>query len=218
MPYTGNDIVDLIRLPNGQKSKDSRFQKKILTDTEIDQVCCSGNPEAALWSFWACKEAAYKVVQKNDHCAAFLPGRWSVRYRDFQDLPESKPSLQRLCREGEVVIPGSGNVYVRLFTFPSYVHCIASDTAEGLSRIVARVDRLPRRENSFRRDPSLFVRSKLLCCLARHLRLPVKDMSIVRKLQKNGLGPPLLCIAGVRSAVDLTISHDGCYVAYAYLA
>ena len=218
MPYTGNDIVDLIHQPNGQKSKDSRFLKKILTDTEIDQVCCSGNPEVALWSFWACKEAAYKVVQKKDHHAAFLPDRWSVQCRNFQDLPESHPSLQSGCREGEVVIPGSGNVCVRLFTFPSYVHCIASDASEGLNRIVAHVNRLPRRENSLRTDPSLFVRSKLLRCLARHLCLPARDMNIVREPQKDGLGPPLLYIAGVRSAIDLSISHDGCYVAYAYLA
>jgi phosphopantetheinyl transferase (holo-ACP synthase) len=218
LPYTGNDIVDLIRQPNGQKSKDSRFLKKILTDTEIGQVCCSGNPEVALWSFWVCKEAAYKVVRKKDNRAAFLPGRWSVRYRDFQDSPEYHPSLQSGSREGEVVIPGSGNVYVRLFTFPSYVHCIASDTTEGMNRIVARVDRLPRPKKSLHTDPSIFVRSKLLHCLARHLHLPARDMKIVRESQKDGLGPPLLYIAGVESAVDLSISHDGCYVAYAYLA
>ena len=195
-----------------------RFLKKILTDTEVEQVCCSGNPEAALWSFWACKEAAYKVVQKKDHHAAFLPGRWSVRYHDFQDLPEKHPSLQSDCREGEVVIPGSGNVYVHLFTFPSYVHCIASDTSEGVNRIVARVNRLPRPKNSLHTDPSLFVRSKLLRCLARHLRLPARDLKIVREPQTDGLGPPLLYIAGARSVIDLSISHDGCYVAYAYLA
>jgi hypothetical protein len=136
----------------------------------------------------------------------------------LRDLPENNPSLQNDCREGEVVIPGSGNVYVRLFTFSSYVHCIASDTAEGLNRIVSRVDRLPGRESSLGTDPSLFVRSKLLRCLANHLYLPAGDVNIVREPQKDGLGPPLLYIAGVRSVIDLSISHDGYYVAYAYLA
>ncbi|HPL65880.1 MAG TPA: 4'-phosphopantetheinyl transferase superfamily protein [Smithellaceae bacterium] len=209
--------MDLARQPNGRKSTDSRFLKKILTDTEIDQTGCSADPEAVLWSFWAAKEAVYKVLLKKNGHTAFIPNRWSVRYRDFQDLCEGDFALRSGCREGEVGIPGSGNVYIRLFTYPSYVHCIASDKSESLNRIVARVDRLPRQENSLRTDPSLFVRSKLLRCLARHFHLAARDMNIVREPQKDGLGPPLLYIAGVRSAIDLSISHDGCYVAYAYL-
>jgi len=42
---------------------DSRFLKKTLTDEEIEIVNLSRNPDTALWSFWACKEAAYKVIK-----------------------------------------------------------------------------------------------------------------------------------------------------------
>ena len=42
-------------------------------------------------------------------------------------------------------------------------------------------------------------------------------MKIVRQPGEKGLGPPLLHIEGIESAIDLSISHDGSYVAYAYL-
>ena len=217
MPYTGNDIVDLARQPNGRKSADSRLLKKILTDTEIDQTGYSADPEAVLWSFWAAKEAAYKVLLKKNGHAAFIPNRWSVRYRDFQGLYEGDFALRSGCREGEVMIPGAGRVFVRLFAFPSYLHCIASDSAGGMNHMIACVDQLPRQEEFLPADPSLFVRSCLLSNLAGHLQLPEGSMKIVRQPGKNGLGPPLLYIEGMESAMDLSISHDGNYVAYAYL-
>jgi phosphopantetheinyl transferase (holo-ACP synthase) len=209
--------VDLARQPNGRKSTDSRFLKKILTDFEMDQVGCSSDPEAVLWSFWAAKEAAYKVLLKKNGHEAFIPNRWSVRYRDFQDLYEGDFALRSGCREGEVMIPGAGRVLVRLFAFPSYLHCIASDTAWGMNHMIACVDQLPRRAHSVDTDPSLFVRSRLLSNLAGHLHLPETSMKIFRQPGKNGLGPPLLYIEGMESTMDLSISHDGNYVAYAYL-
>ena len=184
----------------------------------MDQVGCSLDSEAALWSFWAAKEAAYKVVLKKNGREAFIPNRWSVRYRVSQDLPEPHSPLQGACRDGEVVIPGCSRIFVRLFAFPSYLHCIASDTTEGMNQMIARVDRLPGQEDFLPADPSLFVRSRLLRSLADHLRLPTEDMKVVRKPGRNGLGPPLLYIEGIESAIDLSISHDGSYVAYAYLA
>ncbi|MHB8136947.1 MAG: 4'-phosphopantetheinyl transferase family protein [Smithellaceae bacterium] len=197
---------------------DLRFLKKILTDTEIEQIHYSGNPEAALWSFWACKEAAYKVIRKKNNRAAFVPRRWSVRYQISPDSHDSLHHLPEGCKDGEVAVSGSGNVHVRLFTFPSYVHCTATDTPEAMNRIVARVDGLPELENPQLVDPSSFVRLRLSRCLADNLFLPEESMRIVRKKKNDGLGQPLLYISGIQSDIDISISHDGRYVSYAYLA
>ena len=170
-----------------------------------------------LWSFWAAKEAAYKVLLKKNGHAVFIPNRWSVQYRDFKDLYEDDFALRNGCREGEVMIPGARRIFVRLFAFPSYLHCIASDTAQGMNQMIARVDRLPGHKDSMDTDPSSFVRSRLLCCLADHLRIPEGSMKIVRQPGENGLGPPLLYLSDAPSDIDLSISHDGSYVAYAYL-
>jgi phosphopantetheine--protein transferase-like protein len=208
--------VDLISQPNIQKSTDSRFLKKILTDTEIEQVRSSSDPDAALWSFWACKEAAYKVMRKKTSGAAFVPRRWFVRYQADLNSSDGLHPWPNGYRDGEVIISPSDTVYIRLFSFPSYTHCLAADAPEAVSRIVARVDRLPEPENS-QTDPSGYVRMKLIHCLAVALGLSEDDMRIVRETKSDGLGPPLLYISGVQSAIDLSISHDGCYVAYAYM-
>lgn len=217
MPHIGNDIVDLTSQPNGQKSTDSRFLRKILTDTEIEQVRSSGDPDAALWSFWACKEAAYKVIQKQTSGAAFVPRRWSVCFQASVNSPVGLQTLKEDYRDGAVFVPGFDAVYVRLFPFFSYLHCIAVDAFCVMDNIIAHVDRMPDQETSGGADPSLFARVRLVRSLAAALQLPEEDMRIIRETKDGGLMPPRLYIAGVPSGIEISISHDGDYIAYAYI-
>lgn len=217
LPYIGNDIVDLIHQPDRKKSTDLRFLKKILTDTEVEQVRNSCHPEAELWSFWACKEAAYKVIQKKNNGSAFVPRRWSVFYQTALNAP-ADPLLRNNYRDGEVAISGFENVHVRLFSFPAYLHCLAAETPDVVKQVVAGVDCLPDLENDQDADPSSFVRMRLIYRLAGDLFLPQKDMRIIREAKDGGLGAPLLYVAGLPSAIDISISHDERYVAYAYAA
>ncbi len=122
MPHIGNDVVDLREPANAGKSQDSRFLKKILTNAEIEFVQHAENPDAALWSHWAGKETAYKVIKKSYPDAAFLPRQWQVTFNKTKSTHS----------EGEVVIPGKGRVYIRLFSNPQYVHCIGSDSSYRL--------------------------------------------------------------------------------------
>jgi len=194
-----------------------RFLRKILTDTEIEQVRNSCNPDTALWSFWACNEAAYKVIQKKTSGAAFVPRRWSVHYQARVDSPGGLPPAAGHYGDGEVVIANSDPVYLRLFTFPSYIHCLAADESRGIDQIMAHVDAIPERTGPQGTDPSLFVRMRLIRSLAGDLCRPEEDLRIIREKKKDGLGPPVLYIADAPSAIDLSISHDGRYVAYAYI-
>ena len=217
MPHIGNDIVDLISEPNVQKSTDSRFLKKILTDTEIEQVKNSSHPDELLWSFWACKEAAYKVIQKQTSNAAFVPRRWSVGFHTFVNSTVGLQTLRKNYRDGAVWVPDFDAVYFRLFNFPSYLHCIAADAAGALNHIMAYVDRMPDQESSAGADPSLFVRLRMIHSLAVALYIPEKDLQIIRDTENGGLTPPRLYISGVPSGIEISISHDGQYVAYAYM-
>lgn len=217
MPYIGNDVVDLTHPANAQKSMDLRFLKKILTDTEIEQVQNSGNPDERLWSFWACKEAAYKVIQKKTGDAAFVPRRWSVHYRIFSKSVAGCGSFPDHYREGEVAPSGGDPVYFRLFTCGTYVHCLAADVPGAIHQMIARVESFPDEVDDGPADPSSFVRMKLIRSLACDLHRPEQDLRIVRERKDGGLGPPALYIAGAASNIDLSISHDGQYAAYAYI-
>ena len=199
MPYVGNDIVDLREPANAGKSRDSRFLKKILTDAEIDFVQNAENPDKALWSFWSCKETAYKIIKKKCVDAAFLPRRWTVILKKSESA----------CLDGEVKIPDAEAVYVRLFSHSRYVHCVGADYPADLDRLISKVEVLPEKENEKRIDPSLFARKCLALSIADFFRLNLSDIKINRVQDKSELQPPHVYIGGKKSDIDISLSHDG---------
>ena len=193
-----------------KKSMDSRFLKKILTDEEIEIVNLAQNTDTALWSLWACKEAAYKVIKKSCNDDNFTPRRWSVNVK----LQSTKhPSSYR---KGYVTIPGRDVVYVRLFSHPSYVHCIGADSLSALDHLSWGIDILPLREDGQSDNPSSFVRQCLASGLARFLNLNSGEITIKRIKKGALLQPPEVYIGGKRAAMDISLSHDGRFIAYAF--
>jgi phosphopantetheinyl transferase (holo-ACP synthase) len=200
--------VDLREPVNAGKSRDSRFLKKILTVAEIDFIRNAENPDKALWSLWACKETAYKVIKKSCVDAAFLPRLWKVILKNHEAA----------CSDGEVKITDAEIVYIRLFSHPRYVHCVGADSPADLDRLVCKVEALPEKENEKRIDPSLFARKCLARSLADFFRLNFSDIKINRIKEKNELQPPHVYINGKKSDIDISLSHDGQFVAYAFLS
>jgi hypothetical protein len=209
-----------------QKSTDSRFLKKILTDTEIEQVRCSDDPDAALWSFWACKEAAYKVIQKQTSGAAFVPRRWSVNFQHplvvgRNGHPEAdEEQFDQAPTEftaGDVIIPDRKAIPVRLFSSLSYIHCVAADSLDALDKAIWRAVILPPEQNGIENDPSAFSR----LCLARHLEVFFQEdhhhIKICRRKKDGDLLPPVAYLHDVQTDIDISLSHDGRWVAYAFI-
>ncbi|MFZ2396497.1 MAG: 4'-phosphopantetheinyl transferase superfamily protein, partial [Smithella sp.] len=197
----GNDVVDLREPANTGKSQDSRFLKKILTDVEMEFVKNAGNSDEALWSFWACKETAYKVIKKTFPDVAFLPRRWPVTF----DKSKSKKS------DGLVKVPDKGDIYIHLFSNPDYIHCVGVDELSALDKIICDVENLP----AGKTDPSLFSRLCLAQSLAKSFSLNLHQIKIKRTRTKGELQPPRVYIDGRKTDIDISLSHDGCFVAYA---
>jgi len=184
------------------KSRYSRFLKKILTDAEIEFIKNAENPDAALWSLWACKETAYKVIKKSFPDTAFIPRRWPVTF--------NKTKTKYL--DGEVMIPDAGGVFIRLFSNPEYVHCIGADNPAQLNKLIWSVEVLPEEET----NPSVFSRHCLAQSLAQHFSLNLHQIKIVRKRKNGELQPPCVYVDGGKTDIDISLSHDGRFVAYAY--
>jgi len=201
LPCVGNDVVDLREPANTGKSQDSRFLKKILTDVEIDFVKNAENSDEALWSFWACKETAYKVIKKTFPGIAFLPRQWQVTF----GKTKSKKS------DGLVKVPDTGDVYIRLFSNPDYIHCVGTDKLAVPDKIICGVENLPDEET----DPSLFSRFCLAQSLAERFSLNFHQIKIKRTRTKGELQPPRVYIDGRKTDIDISLSHDGRFVAYA---
>ncbi len=183
-----------------------RFLKKILTDTEIEFVQSAKNPDKALWSCWACKETAYKVIKKSHAHAAFIPRQWVVSFN------KSKSTYV----DGEIKVPSAPRLYFRLFSHVGYVHSVGSDCKDALEKTICAVVALPRQNNGERLDASLFSRECLTQNLARYFQLKSSDIKISRIQEKRELQPPYLFVNGKKSDIDISLSHDGRFVAYAF--
>jgi len=209
LPHTGNDVVDLLDPANAGKSGDSRYLAKILTNAECEFVGKSVKPDVALWSLWVGKETAYKVVRKIRQNIRFLPLRYEVQFSGGNLLKEST--------DGKVIIMGKETVFIRLFSCFAYVHCIGSDSVAALDKIHWRVDALPLTTNSPDTDISLAVRQQLAAALAAYHNVNLADLAI-KRLKKNGiLQPPVVYLAGKKTNIDISLSHDGRFTAFAFL-
>jgi phosphopantetheinyl transferase (holo-ACP synthase) len=186
------------------RSRESRFLKKILTDAEIEFVRNAENSEETLWALWACKEATYKVKKKSFPDTAFIPRQWQVTFNNTKSTYSN----------GEVIIPGKGSVYVRLFSNLQYVHCVGADSIKALDNLIWSVDILPEEEEI---NPSLFLRECLGKNLAKHLSLNFHDIKIKRTRKNGELQPPGVYISGRKTDIEISLSHDGRFVAYAFL-
>jgi phosphopantetheinyl transferase (holo-ACP synthase) len=195
--------VDLKESANAEKSRNSRFLKKILTDAEIEFVQNARNPDMALWSHWACKETAFKVIKKICPDTAFLPRRWMVVFNQTK----SKYS------DGEVMISGKERIYIRLASNSQYVHCVGADVLTALDKLIWSVDVLPEKEKI---NPSLYLRHRLGQDLAQHFSLNFHDIKIKRTRENGELIPPRVYVSGRKTDIDISLSHDGRFIAYAF--
>ncbi len=64
MPPIGNDVVDLRDPRSVGQSRKARFVRRVFTDEEIEWIHDSPDSDRELWTLWAAKETAFKVVTK----------------------------------------------------------------------------------------------------------------------------------------------------------
>jgi phosphopantetheinyl transferase (holo-ACP synthase) len=199
--------VDLQHPANAKKSMDFRYLKKILTNAEIEFVHDAENPDWALWSFWSCKETAYKVICKSDAAVSFLPRCWSVQLKQYNSM----------FAEGEVVVTGINKVFVQLYFREGYVHCVGSDNLSDLNNIIWGIEFLPKDTTEENVEPSLFVRECLSRRLAGIYQFNPDEMEVRRAKKGGELQPPHLYYKNRKTPFDISLSHDGQFVAYAFL-
>jgi hypothetical protein len=212
MKHVGNDIVDLDAPGAENKSRNLRFMKKVLTADEIDRVTASCRPDAALWGIWAAKETAYKVLSKSFPDAAFSP----LKYRLAIHHPAVKPGESQ---EGIVSTP-HGPVAVKIFFGLGYVHCIGNrgdvvdvqNIMHGHGRTRLHGDK----DAPVSRLESAAVRNLALAHVARFLNKSAAEMEIRGHVLAGRTRPPALFFKGEKEPIDISLSHDGRFVAYAF--
>lgn len=208
MSCIGNDVVDWKHPANSNKSRDFRYLKKILTNVEIEIVYNSENPDKVLWSLWACKETAYKAIRKSSAGFSFLPRQWPVRLNGGD----------KMFTDGEVIIPGVNTVFVRLFYLPEgCIHCVGVDNRADLHEVIWGTESLPECASGENNEPSSFARKCLVRKLAGIYKLNFRQLEVRRAKEAGELQPPKLYYGNRETSFDISLSHDGKFVAYAFL-
>jgi phosphopantetheinyl transferase (holo-ACP synthase) len=188
------------------KSRDLRFLKKILTSAECEFVSAAEDPNIALWSLWAGKETAYKIIKKSTDKASFLPRFWTVQPR----------KSRKKKNDWEVILPGEEKIFIRLFPAENYVHCVGSNDLSALDKIICGVAQMSAADIENINMPSTFARERLALALADHFHLNSRDIEIRREKKEGELRPPCVYYEKKKYPVDISLSHDGRFVAYAF--
>ncbi len=234
MPPVGNDVVDLKHPENQGKSRDDRFLGRVFTAEERARIAGAPCPETLLWALWAAKEAAFKVVTRDDPAVCSTPRKYAILldagYESgtaagaeksggpvapaVNDLSGASHSLKKsdICLTGRAITP-RGELALRILVTDDYVHALSAATTSDLDRMLQRVDLMDLGEDS--REASAFVRRQLLSEIACSLDCPLGELSVAK--EPLGPGAPFVLYRERRLAVDISLSHDGRFAAFAFM-
>jgi hypothetical protein len=236
--HLGNDVVDLHHHGGADRARDGRFLARVCSPEEEGLVRASPNPDIALWVFWTGKEAIYKSTSKAlGTPPVFHHTRFRVAFSegDLLDFLVRSPDLRKIPLAGS----GSyGDLSFRLLVertdssvhAVSWIHRPGRATPEYLSHCREWQDQT--------RGPATG--------LEEHFSAPEwkcvthRASALTRILAKEGLaealgvsadlleircGPgapgrriPSVWLAGDELPVDLSLSHHGRFLAWAFLS
>jgi len=224
-PLVGNDVVDLEDEEAIGAHLRDRFVQRVLAAEERERLSGDPEPHARVWAFFAAKEAAYKVAVKKRPETIFAHRRFlvapdfgSVRFEDLhlslQLVREDRfvhaiafegggPLRSRRASGGESRIAGGGRSG-------------GGASSEGEGSPVPRwgVARLSGD------DPSAEVRRRICEGVGLELGLDPDELEVVRDPAPgswDGRGPPRLLHGGRPLSLDVSLSHHGQFVAWAFL-
>jgi phosphopantetheinyl transferase (holo-ACP synthase) len=173
----------------------------------------SERPDAVLWGLWAAKETAYKVIFKSFPHASSSPLKYRVIFEpaDFSNTYD---------KQAGVVETPHGRVSVKIFYHENHVHCI------GINGDMTDVEKIMHGygntglpvtpDISSSKHESAAVRKIALAHVARILQRNADDMEIKSSVHNGQTQPPALYLNGIKEAIDISLSHDERFVAYAF--
>ncbi len=205
LPPVGNDVVDLAAPGNRGKSADGRFRGRVFTVDEQALISGATQPDTMLWALWAAKEAAFKAVSRGDPAVCSIPRQ----YRVFLETEDTSGTNARLA--GKVSTP-RGDLALRVVLTADWVHALAAESEEAIGRLRQRVS--PREGTGSGADASAFAREILLGEIARFLGCDGGDLSVVK--EPGGPGAPRVMFRGCLLEVEVSLSHDGRFAAFAF--
>jgi hypothetical protein len=233
----GNDVVDLRHHGASRRSRDLRFLSRVFTEEERNDILSAPDPDRSLWIHWAGKEAIYKSVSKAlGSPPVFVHSRFAVRFPPA-DLERStaadpRPQEDLLCGTGryedlsfQIRAEGSASFVQSVSwsqqsdgTTPDFqwdCHCAQEDT-RGVPTELRGVFSTEEWDCVTHRASAL-TRIRAREALAVRLGVEVMDLQIRCRDGLPGRRIPTVWLRNREIPVDLTLSHHGAFLAWAFL-
>jgi len=235
----GNDVVDLAQPRTRGRSSDERFVARVLAPAEADAVRRAGDPDLELWCRWAAKEAGYKVVSK------LIGAPPPFVHRAFEPVWEEGGAVAHTAADHVVVRRGvvryaGHTVPVTVERAGSTLHAVAHAPREGLPLRVSVVPRVaslddtgvawaasreeltsrltPREADAVYSLASAAVRVGARGELAALMGVDEARLEIVCAPGPASQRPPHVLLDGQDAEADVSLSHDGRWIAWALWA
>ena len=240
----GNDIVDLRDRRCPGKSRHLRFVARVFHPVEASRILSAADADGTLWVHWAAKEAAYKVVSKclgappvfehsafrasieraPDSTATDQTGFNTVGSVVYQDLripfraAWNADRIHALAWSGEDPMQPSPSIEIS--TGEAHVQgALDSDNAStGNSQYdLLLKERFTARERRSIHSPrSAHVRLMARSAMSERLGIDERRLEIVCGDAATGRIPPRVFRDGRPDGVDVSMSHHGHRVAWAF--
>lgn len=229
--HLGNDIVDLTDPRHAGKALDDRFLTRVFTAGEQAQIRATENQDRALWARWAGKEAAFKTISKSRgeppvfvhpsfEVTLFTPDGpaddppvtrfGEVRYQDFQ-LP-LRIEVVGNALHAVTWIPDAGSDSPRF----SWSSAVMGPEDEGWKEALApRFS--PREWGCVSHRHSALARLAARSSMAELLGVEEEEFEIGCGPGRPGRRIPKVFLRGQEIPIDLTLSHHGRLLAWAFL-
>jgi phosphopantetheinyl transferase (holo-ACP synthase) len=235
----GNDVVDLAQPRTQGRSSDERFVARVLAPAEAAAVRRAADPDLELWCRWAAKEAGYKVVSK------LIGAPPPFVHRAFEPVWEEGRAVAPMAAEPEVVRRGvvryaERTVPVTVEHVGSTLHAVAHAAREGHPGRVSVVPHVasldetdvawaasreeltsrltPREADAVYSLASAAVRVGARGELAALMRVDEARVEIVCAPGPASQRPPRVLLDGRDAEADVSLSHDGRWIAWALWA
>ncbi len=192
----GNDVVDLRDPESRPGAIHNMFDARVFSFDEREALSDSASAHELRWTLWAAKESAYKVAKKLDPAVRFLP-------RDFV--------VRRITEGRAVVMHETGPFDVQLDRTDEWVHAVATVSAASAPSTRRPISGGVERLKAPGTDPSQVVRELACEAFGSCMNLPPGQVQIAADQ-----GIPVAFWRNWRLPVDLSLSHHGRFVAWAW--
>lgn len=246
MLIVGNDVVDLTDPRVLGKASNTRFLERIFAEEERAAVVGAADPDLELWQRWAAKETAYKAVSKLRGSPPTFAHRAFVVSWSYPTDHDSQPGARAGSVQFEsttVAIEAAWDrETVHVVGWVADPHSSARDNPAPAGsrrgeedRPTSRLARLdeagaawsgpvaaleqrltPRELEAVHSQASLAVRIGAREAIADALGVDERRLEIVCSPGEPGRRPPAVLVDGERDTVDVSLSHDGDWIAWAF--